>query len=99
MVQNWVGVIWNIFFRTFTGAAGVGAGLFAIWLPLIAYWDEAIEAESARQYHFQTSYWGFIGYWSTVLISAGFFAFASYVLLRLSLKRRRSNERTAIHVG
>ena len=59
-----------------------------MWLPLIAYLDESIESESARRYGFQASYLGFVGYWLTVLIFAGFVALVSYILLRFSFKRR-----------
>jgi hypothetical protein len=91
MDANAAAVAWNIFFRTITGAAGLAAGLLALWIPLIAYLDESIESASAQRYGFQPSYWGFIGYWLTVLIFAGFAALISYTLLRFCLRRQKAN--------
>ncbi len=90
MKRDVAAAAWHVFFRVTTGIGGVGAGLVAMAIPLLAFLSWSAEAVSARQYGFKLSYIGLIGGCVVVLISSGFAGLISYALLRMALKRRKA---------
>ena len=93
MKKSAAALAWTLLYRALTGAAGLGAGLLAAYIPLTAYWNYSIEAESAQGYGLRSSHAGLIGYCLTMLVFTGFSALVFYVLMRLCIKPRKQSER------